>query len=109
VAFAVVVSLLVILYWSKKQTDWMVAQGTIEDTRIVPDHARETKWGSQLIWRAEYRVVYLVEGREFGVWADSGIRGESKSDVQMRLPQSRLTCDVRYDPKEPESASAHCS
>ena len=88
--------------------EWVTAQGTIQDTRVVPYNALETKWGTQLTWIAEYRVVYSVGGREYSVWADSGIRGESKPEVQLRLPQFLPTCRVRYNPKEPESAVAHC-
>ncbi len=59
--------------------EWVTAQGTIQDTRIVPYNALETKWGSQLTWIAEYRVVYSSGGREYAVWADSGIRGEKQA------------------------------
>ena len=87
---------------------WTTTQGIVQDTRVVPHSAYETKWGSQLIWIAEYRVVYSVGGREYSVWASSGIRDESKPDVELRLPQSRPACRVRYDVKKPESAVAYC-
>ncbi len=107
-AFVLAVSLLVLVHWSENGAEWTTAQGTIQDTRVVPYSALETKWGSQLTWIAEYRVVYSAGGREYSVWADSGIRGESKPDVQLRLSQPPPTCRVRYNLKEPESADAHC-
>lgn len=107
-AFGLVVLLLIMLRRSANETQWTTAQGTIQDTRIVPDHALQTKWGSELTWRAEYRVAYLVGGREYAVWADSNIRGENKLFVQLRLPQSLPTCSVRYNPERPETAVAHC-
>ena len=105
---ALVVLLVVLEYGNMNGAEWVTAQGTIQDTRVVPYNALETKWGTQLTWIAEYRVVYSVGGREYSVWADSGIRGESKPEVQLRLPQFLPTCRVRYNPKEPESAVAHC-
>ena len=107
-AFVLGVTLLVLVHGSVSDAEWTTAQGSIQDTRVVPYRALETKWGSELIWIAEYRVVYSVGGREYSVWANSGIRGESKPDVQLRLPQVRPTCQVRYNVKEPESAVAHC-
>ena len=106
--FVLAVSLLVLVHWSENGAEWATAQGTIQDTRVVPYSALETKWGSQLTWIAEYRVVYSAGGREYSVWADSGIRGESKPDVQLRLSQPPPTCRVRYNLKEPGSADAHC-
>ena len=73
------------------------AQGTIQDTRIVPDHALETKSGGHVTWKAEYKVSYSVASREYAVWADSGIRAESEADVAMALGQSRPSCRVQYN------------
>jgi hypothetical protein len=100
--------LLVLVLWRVNGAQWTMAQGTIQDTRVVPYRALETKWGSELIWIAEYRVVYSAEGREYSVWVNSGIQGESMHDVELGLPQFRPTCSVRYNLKEPESAVAHC-
>ena len=105
---ALAVLLVVLEHGNMNGAEQVTAQGTIQDTRVVPYNALETKWGTQLTWIAEYRVVYSVGGCEYSVWADSGIRGESKPDVQSQLPQSRPTCRVRYNLKEPESAVAHC-
>jgi uncharacterized protein DUF3592 len=106
--FGLAVLLLVVLQRSPNEAHWTTAQGAIQDTRIVPDHALQTQWGSQLAWRADYRVVYLVGGHEYAVWVDSGIRSESKLLVQLRLPQSHNTCSVRYDPERPEISVARC-
>ncbi|MGA7221132.1 MAG: hypothetical protein WBX38_22650 [Candidatus Sulfotelmatobacter sp.] len=76
--------------------------------RIVPDHATETAWGGEQTWRAEYQVSYLAGSREYSVWADSGIRGESEAVVRLALPQAPLTCQVKYNPKKPEQAVAGC-
>ena len=108
VTCALAVSLLALAHWSVDGAQWTTTQGIVQDTRVVPHSAYETKWGSQLIWIAEYRVVYSVGGREYSVWASSGIRDESKPDVELRLPQSRPACRVRYDVKKPESAVAYC-
>jgi len=83
-------------------------QGTIQDTRIVADHAFETKWGGQLTWKAEYMVAYSVAGLKYAVWADSGIRGESEATVRLVLPQSHPSCQVQYNPQKPVVSVAGC-
>jgi hypothetical protein len=88
--------------------EWQLVQGNIQDTRIVADHAVETKWGGELTWKAEYKVGYSVASREYVMWADSGIRGESEARVQLALPQSHHSCQVRYHPKRPEESVANC-
>src|SRR5438309_2989582 len=42
---------------------------TIQGTRIVADHALQTKWGGQLTWKAEYSVAYSIASREYAIWA----------------------------------------
>jgi hypothetical protein len=86
---------------------WQVAQGSVREERIAPDHAIETKWGGQLAWKAEYRVGYSVAGREYSVWADSGVRGDSEADVQLRL-RKVSSCHVLYQPQQPEISVASC-
>src|SRR5258708_15773938 len=108
VTCALAVLLFVLVHRNVNGAEWATAQGTIQDTRVVPYYAFQAKWGSELIWIAEYRVVYSAWGREYSVWANSGFRGESKADVQLRLPQFRPTCRVRYNLKEPGSAVAYC-
>jgi hypothetical protein len=88
--------------------EWPLVQGNIQDTRIVAEHAVETKWGGELTWKAEYRVGYFVAHREYAAWADSGIRGESEARVQLALPESHLSCQVKYNPKTPEESVANC-
>ena len=82
--------------------------GTIEDTRIVADHVSETKWGSRLTWKAEYKVAYTVASHEYSVWTDSGIRSESEESVHPLLPSRHASCRVQYDAGRPETATADC-
>jgi hypothetical protein len=97
-----------LVHWSVNGAQRTTAQGAIRDTRVVPYSALQTKAGSQLNWVAEYQVVYSVGGREYSVWADSDIRGESKAEVQLRLPQFLPSCRVWYSLKDPKSAVARC-
>ena len=108
IAWALVVALLVFLHRSPQEVEWPLAQGTIQDTRIVANHALQTKWGGQLTWKAEYRVTYSVASREYALWADSGIRGEDEDGVRLVLPKSRPSCRVRYNQRRPEVAVADC-
>jgi len=83
--------------------------GSIQQTRIVPDHALETKWGGDLTWKAEYRVVYSVSDHEYEVWADSGLRGDSEASVRLALlPHPRHSCQVQYYSHKPGVSTADC-
>jgi len=97
-----------LLHQRTQDAKWPYVQGTIRDTRIVADHALETKRGGQLIYRAEYRVAYSVGSQEREVWADSGIRRESEADVRVDLPRRAPSCMVQYNPKKPEESIADC-
>ncbi len=108
VAFVLVVALFL---WRSvvHEAYWPRVQGTIQDTRVVPDHVNEaTVRGGQLIWKAEYRVAYSVASREYAVWADSGIREESKTFAQLRIPKPLPSCAVQYDPRKPAVSVAKC-
>ena len=108
IAWVLVASLFAFLHRAPRKANWPLVQGNIEDTRIVADHALQAKWGGQLTWKAEYSVAYSVAGREYAVWADSGIRGDCEADVRLALTQSRPSCRVQYDPQRPEASVAFC-
>jgi hypothetical protein len=108
IASVLIVALFAFLHRGSGEARWPLVPGTIQDTRIVADHALETKWGSDVTWRADYWVAYSVSGHEYNVWADSGIRGESEAGVRLALPRQNPLCRVRYNPKKPEASIAHC-
>jgi len=103
-----IVALLALLHRRSREAEWPLVHGTIQDTRIIADHALQTKSGGQVAWRADYKVAYVVATREYTLWADSGIRGQSQTDVRLALPQARLACQVRYNPQKPEVSVADC-
>jgi hypothetical protein len=108
IASTLIVALLAFFQRGSGDVEWPLVNGTIQETRIVADHALQTKWGGQVTWKAEYKVGYSVTGREYVVWADSGIRGESEDGVRLAMPKSRPSCGVRYNPKKPEASIADC-
>lgn len=108
IACALAVVLFTFLHRGSGEGELPLVKGTIQDTRIVADHALQTKWGGQITWRAEYKVAYSVAGREYVAWVDSGIRDESEDGVRLALPRSRPSCWVRYNVKKPEASSAEC-
>jgi hypothetical protein len=103
-----ILALLVFLHRGPREAERPLVYGTIQDTRIVADHALQTKWGGQVTWRADYKVAYAVATREYSVWTDSGIRGQSEDDVRLALPRSRPICRVRYNAKKPEASVVEC-
>ena len=108
IASVLVVALFAFLHRGSGEMKWSPVPGTIQDTRIIADHGLQTKWGGELTWKAEYRVDYSVRSRNYAVWADSGIRGESEIGTRWGLPQSRPSCRVWYNPTKPEESIADC-
>jgi hypothetical protein len=107
--FAVIIGVAALLHRaSLEMTGPLIVKGSIQGTRIVADHAVETRWGGQATWRADYKVAYLVASREYAVWADSGIRGESEAEVRLALPKSLPVCQVRYNSTKPQESIADC-
>jgi hypothetical protein len=104
----VAVALAFISCRSSDETQYVVTSGTVADVRVVPDHVVERGAGTEVVWRAEYRVVYFVGDREYSVWDDSGLRGESKAVVQSAVPQSLPSCRVKYESGKPQNALAAC-
>jgi hypothetical protein len=107
-ACALIVVLFALLQRGPREANWPLVQGTIQDTRIVADHAVQTNLGGQVTWKAEYKVNYAVASREHAVWADSGIRGDSETYVRLGLQRVRPTCRVKYNPQKPEASIADC-
>jgi len=104
----IAIALFAFLHQKQQAARWPLVQGTVQETRIVADHALQTKSGGQVTWKAEYKVAYAVASREYTVWADSGIQGESEAAVRLALPRARSACRVKYNPHRPEIAIADC-
>jgi len=107
-AALIAVGLFLLLGRNAQETKWSSTSGAIQDTRIVPDHAVQTKVGGQLTWKAEYSVAYFAASREYVIWADSGIRSESEEGVRLALLRPLPSCRVRYKPETPGESIADC-
>jgi hypothetical protein len=90
------------------QANWRTTEGRVEKTVIRADHGLETKWGSEVVWQAEFEVLYIVDGQQFITHADSGVRGQSGDEVRLVLLQKHPRCTVSYHPGAPELATAKC-
>jgi hypothetical protein len=66
-AWTLVIVLFAFLHRRRRDVKWPLVQGTIQDTRIVSDHALQTGWGGQVTWKAEYKVAYAVATRIFSM------------------------------------------
>ena len=85
-----------------------VVQGRVEQVRVVADHSSQTRWGSQLIWKTEYKVAYSVAGKDYMVWTDSGMRADTEADIRLALPAKPPACQVWYHPGQPSDSFARC-
>jgi hypothetical protein len=101
-----VLGLIYLYHRGEQKKSWQAVQGSVGGKRISPAYATQVM-GSHLVWKAEYRVGYEVAGHEYSAWADSGVRGDSETDVQLRLTKVR-SCWVRYKPEQPEISVASC-
>ena len=108
IVFACVVAVFALLHRRSQDVGWPLVKGVVKETRIVVDHSLQTKWGSELTWKAEYRVEYFVASRKYDIWVDSGIRGESQDGVQLALPSSHPDCRVQYNPENPAGSRGNC-
>src|ERR1051326_242711 len=104
----VIAGLFAVLHFSARRPEWLFTKGSIQGVRIVADHALETKFGGTVTWRADYQVGYAVDGREYSIWTDSGIRGETEGDVRMQFPRRYGDCRVQYGPQKPKISIASC-
>jgi len=107
IVFALI-TVLTFLLRRTRDTQWSRTEGLVEEIRIVADHVLQTKWGGDLTWKAEYRVAYFVRNREYGVWADSGLRGDSEASVQVALLHLHPSCQVQYDSQKPQVSIVDC-
>lgn len=108
IGVVLVAALVSMLRRGPPQVKRLQVRGTVQNTRIVADHALQTKWGGQLTWKEEYKVAYSIAGREYVVWADSGVRGDDEDGVRLLLPRSQPSCWVQYNPQSPAVSVADC-
>jgi hypothetical protein len=106
VASVLILGLFYLHHRGQQEKSWQAVQGNVREKRISPAYATQVM-GSHLVWKAEYRVGYSGAGHEYSVWADSGVRGDSEADVQLRLTKVS-SCWVRYKPEQPEISVASC-
>jgi hypothetical protein len=107
-ACILVVALSLLLRSVIHEGNWLRVRGGVQETRIVPVPGVQTNWGGQITWKAEYRVVYSVAGRDYAVWADSGIREDSRDFAELSIPNPLPPCWVRYNPRRPGASVASC-
>ena len=108
VALIFLAALFILIPARQHKPKFAMAQGSIKDVRIVPDHAEETKWGSKLVFKAEYLLSYSVANNQYSLWVDSGVRGESEAMVRAGLPRSHASCMAMYDVTKPQQAIGVC-
>jgi len=108
-AVAILVALYVIFRWIDQRTTprWLSVHGSVAGRRIVSEPSSGIA-GQSLLWKGEYKVAYSVTGREYTVWSDSGIKGESEDEIRLALAGRHPSCHVQYDPSKPESSVADC-
>jgi hypothetical protein len=61
-----------------------------------------------VMYRGEYQLRYVVGGREYYVWANSGWSDVDKQFVEAKVNSLAGSCDfrVRYNPSRPSEAIA---
>lgn len=57
---------------------------------------------------ASCELTYQVDGRLYTKWDDCGIRG-TQEQVKLQLARANPTCNLWYDPKQPNRAISYCN
>ena len=101
--YALIIVLAALLFRGPGEVDRLPVQGVIRGTRIVPDHALETKWGSQLTWKAEIgsaiplRIVNTWYGRSLVFVAIAKLMFAcSRGNLIHRVECSTTPIDQKY-------------
>lgn len=92
------ISVAYLVYASRAGSWWIAPECKVVESRVVPTAANSS------VYHGEYRVEFVVNGKTYSTWADSGISGRDKSAVEAKVSNLNIACPVRirYNPNNPE-------
>jgi hypothetical protein len=115
VTFVIAASFLVVAcegwqhYLWTKRAEWPSARVTLSDFRTLPIEAIESQRGSKLLYQAEAKVEYVVNGKTHSRWLPILSKSDDKQSLQFEFGLLRRTaCYVHWDQAQPDSAFLTC-
>ena len=89
------------------ERDWLTTSSDIIDSRVMQDQL-ESVSGVRITYSGEYKLRYSVAGRQYEIWHDAGLTGDSRDEVVLKLANSRPYehYTIHYNPKHPSQVRA---
>ena len=86
---------------------WPVTSCTVAGTRVTRADVADSFRTIPMYW-GEYRLRYVVSGREYYIWAKSGWADVNRQFIQDKVDSRVDHCDflIRYNPTRPSDAVA---
>jgi len=84
-----------------RTSSWPLADCTAVASRVVPGGIfTSTLFRRPLIYIGEFQLRYMVEGREYLLWAHSGWYDADQNFIQQRVAALPATCPnrIRFNP-----------
>lgn len=85
---------------------WPITKADIVATRIEVKYVRQSKMKpAKIIYGSDYQLKYLVAGKEYFLWLDSGMRARDRESAERITQQlAEKKCQVKYNPENPGEA-----
>lgn len=86
---------------------WPVTDCTVDGSRVVPVDVADS-FRAIVMYKGEYHLRYVVDGREYYVWANSGWSDPDERFVRAKVESRVARCDfrVQYNPDRPSESTA---
>ena len=87
--------------------DWQQTSCTVIGNRAIQEYVADSS-RALVMYQGQYRLRYVVAGRDYYVWANAGVTDPEKRFVEDKIYYLPERCDymVRYDPEHPENSVA---
>lgn len=86
---------------------WPETDCIVDSSRVVRENVADS-FRNITLYRGEYRLRYIVRGREYHIWANSGWSDSDHQFVQDKVDAIPDHCNfrIRYNPANPAQAVA---
>lgn len=109
ISIVIVTGGLIYLVIAGNTHSWPKAQCKVVGSRVVRSDFVRLSRSAVISYRGQFHLQYVVGGRDYYVWADSGWSGKDKKfveDMIGNLPEQCLYY-VQYNPHNPAKSFAH--
>jgi hypothetical protein len=106
-------ALIAIYRWQRhvqsNREGWPSAQVPLSEFRTMPVQVLESNRGTHVVYQAQARVGYMVEGKQYRLWLPILSRSDNQQLLQFELSNLKKTsCYVHWDKAQPGDAFLTC-